>query len=440
MVPRLRGLLRMPQSRLIINFMLLVARVPAFQSLIVVLWDSKVWLERALSSNAGRVNLLLPLTTPHGIFIEIWKFVCAIAVSKSICRVLNKENLNYINWVYHLIFTALIYNPIALISVVPQLILLLPWQYAFGVLCNLRSKPAFSNLFKEHLRSFLFHFFPCLLPKINECFLGFNTFMPNGISDCSRYLIDLWLEWAILSHRILFLLLSYLAQHALLLFFALQTFLIESLTIINSRNGRFQRWWIVALPALLCRRGSRWVVRSLKIWIRIKAVIPRRWTLIRIVQIKDLPCDIFSRTTSVTHNVELAVTQTTIPRHHIILPIDLSLFGHSLLMQPGMHGPTLLSWRCIAGIIEQPFMLDYLARVVVNLRVIGLLTAQLGRYLVFPLLVGLCARKLESLLGRRLLQTVRHKALVDHLRDTPVTSLPLRLQTLLHHVLIIRLI
>ena len=48
-------------------------------------------------------------------------------------------------------------------------------------------------------------------------------------------------------------------------------------------------------------------------------------------------------------------------------------------------------------------MLDYLTRVVVNLRVIGFLTAQLGRYLVFPLLVGLRTWKLEGLLGRRLL-------------------------------------
>ena len=110
-------------------------------------------------------------------------------------------------------------HSITLIPILIQLILLLPGKYPLCVLCDLRSETAFSDFSEKHLGALLFNLFAGLLAKPNESL--FSAYTITAISNCTRNLIDLRLEGAVLSKRVLFLLLAHLVKQTLLFFFPL---------------------------------------------------------------------------------------------------------------------------------------------------------------------------------------------------------------------------
>lgn len=178
--------------------------------------------------------------------------------------------------------------------------------------------------------------------------------------------------------------------------------------------------------ALLCGWGSWWL-GSLEILIRIKALIAIRRAQIRVVQIKDLPWDVFSWPTTITHNIELSIAQSIVPRWQIkLLMDDLPLLGYRLLVQSCMHTPGLLPLRSIArAVIQEPLMLYDLAWVIVYSGLIDFLTSQLSWDCFFPLLVSLGPWELE---GRSVMivdigaTSLTYETLVDCMRELAITT------------------
>jgi len=155
------------------NRSMLIGRVPALEALVIVPWDSGVWLESALRADAGTVDFVLSLFPTHRVLVEVWE-LCSVLVSILLMPV--------IQWVGPTSPILLLW--VLMISFLDDSVTLVPASCINGMVhadhllrafCDLRPKSALIKLLEEHFWALVFNFLSCLLAIPDQGIFSWET-------------------------------------------------------------------------------------------------------------------------------------------------------------------------------------------------------------------------------------------------------------------------